>query len=64
MEKRGVYCGPVGLLPAADVLYRNSGDGTFVDVTQDVGLSDEKFYGMGALWVDYDGDGMAGYIRR
>ena len=53
----GVYCGPVGLLPAADVLYRNSGDGTFVDVTLDVGLSEEKFYGMGALWVDYDRDG-------
>ncbi len=52
-----VYCGPVGLLPAADVLYRNEGDGTFVDVTVAAGLSAEKFYGMSALWGDYDADG-------
>ena len=52
-----VYCGPVGLLPAADVLYRNEGDGTFVDVTKTAGLSAEKFYGMSALWGDYDDDG-------
>lgn len=52
-----VYCGPVGLLPAADVLYRNNGDGSFSDVTAEAGLAEEKFYGMSALWGDYDGDG-------
>ncbi len=53
----GVYCGPVGLPAAADVLYRNRGDGTFVDVTKDAGLARESFYGMSAFWGDYDADG-------
>ena len=52
-----VYCGPVGLLPAADVFYRNNGDGTFSEWTKQAGLEDEAFYGMSALFGDYDGDG-------
>ena len=52
-----VYCGPVGLLPAADVFYRNNGDGTFSEWTQQAGLAGEKFYGMSALFGDYDDDG-------
>lgn len=52
-----VYCGPVGLLPAADVFYRNNGDGTFSEWTQQAGLEGEKFYGMSALFGDYDADG-------
>ena len=55
----GVYCGPVGLLPAADIFYRNNGDGTFSDWTQQAGLAGEKHYGMSALFGDYDGDGWA-----
>ncbi len=39
-------------------LYRNDGDGRFVDVTASVGL-DASFYGMGAAVGDYDGDGDA-----
>ncbi len=52
-----VYCGPVGLLPGADVLYRNNGDGTFSDRTEQAGLAAVKFYGMSAFFGDYDGDG-------
>lgn len=52
-----VYCGPVGLLPGADVLYRNNGDGTFSDQTREAGLTTAKFYGMSAIFADYDGDG-------
>ena len=52
-----VYCGPVGLLPAADVFYRNNGDGTFSEWTEQAGLEGEKFYGMSALFGDYDDDG-------
>ena len=52
-----VYCGPVGLLPAADVFYRNNGDGTFSEWTKQAGLQGEKFYGMSALFGDYDDDG-------
>lgn len=40
---------------ARNVLLRNKGDGTFVDVTTAVGLP--KWMGHGAAWADYDGDG-------
>ena len=52
-----VYCGPVGLRPAADVFYRNEGDGTFAEYGTEAGLSGEAFYGMSALFSDYDDDG-------
>ena len=52
-----VYCGPVGLLPAADVFYRNNGDGTFSEWTKQAGLQGKAFYGMSALFGDYDNDG-------
>lgn len=52
-----VYCGPVGLPPAADLLYRNEGDGTFAAVTQEAGVGDARLYGMSAVFSDYDGDG-------
>jgi hypothetical protein len=39
-------------------LYRNLGDGTFVDVTEAAGLSG-RYYGMGAAVGDYDNDGYA-----
>ncbi len=42
-------------------LYRNKGDGTFVDVAAAVGLADVNGAGtgvsMGAVWGDYDNDG-------
>lgn len=37
-------------------LYRNRGDGSFADVTQDAGLID-SFYGMGLSAGDYNNDG-------
>ncbi len=37
-------------------LYRNNGDGTFKDVTLDVGF-DVRLYGMGVAVGDYDSDG-------
>lgn len=37
-------------------LYRNNGDGTFTDVTRDVGL-DVTLYGMGVTVGDYNNDG-------
>ena len=42
-----------------NVLYRNKGDGTFVDVTADAGLQQNRGYGMGCLAADYDNDGDA-----
>ena len=52
-----VYCGPAGLLPAANVLYRNEGDGTFTDATRAAGLEDEKRYTFATIFSDYDNDG-------
>lgn len=51
-----VYCGPRGLLPAKDVLYRNDGDGTFTDHTVAMGF-DKALYGMSATFADFDDDG-------
>ena len=42
-----------------NVLYRNKGDGTFVDVTAAAGLQQNQSYGMGCLAADYDNDGDA-----
>lgn len=43
----------------ANVLYRNRGDGTFVDATVEAGLQQNSGYGMGCLSADYDNDGDA-----
>ena len=37
-------------------LYHNNRDGTFTDVAQSAGVTNERF-GKGAAWGDYDGDG-------
>lgn len=53
-----VQCGPRGLPGEKDLLYRNSGDGTFQEVSQKAGVGDDKnFYGLGPIWGDYDNDG-------
>ncbi|HID11639.1 MAG TPA: CRTAC1 family protein [Candidatus Latescibacteria bacterium] len=39
-----------------NVLYRNNGDGTFTDVTEEAGVGDTR-WGMGCTAVDYDNDG-------
>jgi hypothetical protein len=53
-----VACGPRGLKGAGNTLYRNNGDGTFTDVSEQAGVSDpEGYYGLGAAWGDYDNDG-------
>lgn len=46
---------PVGS-PPSDALYRNLGNGTFVETTRAVGVADTA-YGMGAAVGDYDNDG-------
>jgi hypothetical protein len=55
-----VMCGPRGLQGAADHLFHNNGDGTFTDVSVKAGVSDPNhYYGLGALFVDVNGDGKA-----
>lgn len=50
---RGRDDGPIRAL----WLYRNNGDGTFTDVTTDVGFADLEAYGFGIVVADYDNDG-------
>jgi len=50
-----------------NVLYRNNGDGTFTDVTEEAGLGDPQ-WSLSAAWLDYDRDGdldvyVANYLR-
>lgn len=41
-----------------DILFHNDGDGTFTDVTKEAGLwREERRWGSGCTWVDYDRDG-------
>ncbi len=53
-----ISCGPSMHAPAADVLYRNRGDGTFEDVSATSGVAAaEGAYGLGVAAVDFDADG-------
>ncbi len=53
-----VSCGPVGLPKGHNALYRNKGDGTFTDVSEESGiLSPGGRYGLGVVTADFDNDG-------
>ena len=52
-----VPCGPKPLRGAPDVLFRNTGKGTFVDVTKSAGVFVPGHYGFGVLFTDLDDDG-------
>jgi ASPIC and UnbV./FG-GAP repeat. len=52
-----VNCGPRGLPMPRNYLYRNNGDGTFRDVSQEAGIAREHTYSMTAVAADFTGDG-------
>jgi enediyne biosynthesis protein E4 len=53
-----VFCGPQGLPPGTNMLYRNRGDGTFVDVSEKSGITiPSNSYSFTPLVSDYDNDG-------
>jgi len=52
-----VACGPRPLAALPDRLYRNSGHGTFVDVSKRAGIIDPGGYGFSVLFSDLDDDG-------
>lgn len=49
--------GPKDYLPDRDSLYRNMGDGSFVDVSVASGIAAVAGPGMGAVSLDFNGDG-------
>ena len=53
-----VNCGPRGLPMPRNYLYRNNGDGTFRDVSEESGIwKAEKAYSMTSVAADFSGDG-------
>jgi hypothetical protein len=51
------YCGPIHFESIADRLYRNRGDGTFEDVSEESLVGDRVGAGLGVVASDLDGDG-------
>ena len=49
--------GFVPVQPVSSVLYRNDGNGSFTDVTDQAGVGNVGGYGMGMAVADYDNDG-------
>ena len=53
-----VQCGPRGLQGAGDSVFRNNGDGTFTDVSKQLGMDDPQgFYGMQPIMSDFSNSG-------
>jgi hypothetical protein len=51
------YCNPRFYEPLHNTLYRNNGDGTFTDVSEETGIASHVGKGMSVSFADYDGDG-------
>ncbi|NIM62450.1 MAG: hypothetical protein GTO30_12625, partial [Acidobacteria bacterium] len=51
------YCSPDPFPPAQDRLFRNRGDGTFEDVTLQMGFADARGKAMGVVATDFNLDG-------
>ena len=51
------YCNPQVFEPAADRLFRNNGDGTFTDVSEQTGIAAMPGRGLGVVCLDLTGDG-------
>jgi enediyne biosynthesis protein E4 len=57
--KEGVraYCHPKNYKSLHNTIYRNNGDGTFTDVSEELGIAQMYGKGMSVTFADYDGDG-------
>ena len=56
-QGHAAYCSPVDFLGTPNILYRNNGDGTFTDVSEQSHISQYVGKGMGMALADYDNDG-------
>ncbi|MFQ5639083.1 MAG: CRTAC1 family protein [bacterium] len=52
------YCGPDGVPGVSDVLFRNRGDGTFVDVSTESNIAGIASKGLGVVSADFNGDAL------
>lgn len=52
-----VYCGPHGMVPQANVLYRNEGGGGFADMSRATGIDADQQASLGVVFFDGDDDG-------
>lgn len=51
------YCHPDNFKGVTNVLFRNNGDGTFTDVSEQAGVANANGKALGVAFVDYDADG-------
>ena len=51
------YCHPKNYASLHNTIYRNNGDGTFTDVSNELGIAQQFGKGMSVTFADYDGDG-------
>ncbi len=51
------YCGPLSFNPESDRLWRNRGDGTFEDMSEEAGIAELAGTGLGVTAADFNGDG-------
>jgi len=51
------YCDPKNYASLPNTIYRNNGDGTFTDVSAELGIDKSIGKGMGVSFADYDHDG-------
>lgn len=51
------YCGPDAYFPLPDRLFRNEGNGTFLDVTRSAGIESAYGHGLGVVGADFNVDG-------
>jgi len=56
-QGRPAYCSPVDFLGTPNILYRNNGDGTFSDASEQSHISKYVGKGMGLAFADYDNNG-------
>ncbi len=56
VRKIRMYCSPTMVRPEPDVLFRNQGDGTFLNVSETTGIRVRSGRGQGVIAADLNGD--------
>ena len=56
VEGKRDYCNPISYSPVPDRLFRNTGDGTFEDVSESAGIQKAFGSGLGVIAADFNAD--------